>query len=107
METARADVDVAEAEVGRLQVRIDFSTIRAPFNGVITKRWVDTGTTVKDASMPLLTLMRTDGSVEFEGQYESIESGAALPFGSYSDGFDLLLANALRIVERFVQREPI
>src|ERR1019366_9274244 len=33
---------------------------RAPFDGIITKRWVDSGATVKDASMPLLTCMRTD-----------------------------------------------
>src|SRR5262249_36321929 len=35
-------------------------TIRAPFNGVITKRWVDRGATVGTTSMPLLTVMRTD-----------------------------------------------
>ncbi len=57
---AQARVEVARAELARLQVQVDFAIIRAPFNGVITKRWVDTGATVKDAAMPLLTVMRTD-----------------------------------------------
>src|SRR5438876_621618 len=32
----------------------------APCDGVITKRWVDRGATIKDQSMPLLTVMRTN-----------------------------------------------
>jgi HlyD family secretion protein len=62
-----ADIDVAEtrikvsqAEVQRLEVLVGYSTVRAPFDGIITKRWVDRGAMVKDPAIPLLTLMRTD-----------------------------------------------
>jgi len=34
--------------------------VRAPFDGVVTKRWVDRGAMVKDPAIPLLTVMRTD-----------------------------------------------
>jgi HlyD family secretion protein len=51
---------VARAEVERLNALVDFATIRAPFDGIITKRWVDHGATIKDPGMPLLTVMRTD-----------------------------------------------
>lgn len=57
---AQSKVKVARAEVDRLNALVEYATVRAPFDGVITKRWVDTGAAVKDSSMPLLTLMRTD-----------------------------------------------
>lgn len=57
---ARSRVDVARAEVNNLAKLIVFATIRAPFDGVITKRWVDRGATIKDAGAPLLTVMNTD-----------------------------------------------
>jgi hypothetical protein len=53
-----------------------------------------------------LTLMRPDGTVEFESEYDAIEKGAAQPLGCFTDSFNLLLANAQRIVERFRAREP-
>src|SRR5262249_30988486 len=37
-----------------------FTTIRAPFPAVITRRWVNSGDTVRDAAMPLLTVQRRD-----------------------------------------------
>ena len=65
--TAQAEVKVAEskqkvarAELNRLNALVEFATIRAPFDGVVTKRWVDTGAIIKDAGMPLLQVMRTD-----------------------------------------------
>jgi RND family efflux transporter MFP subunit len=39
---------------------VGFATIRAPFDGVVTKRWVDRGAVMRDAVHPLLTVMRTD-----------------------------------------------
>jgi len=51
---------VAEAELARVTALVGFATIRAPFDGVVTKRWVDTGAIVRDAMHPLLTVMRTD-----------------------------------------------
>ena len=57
---ATARVKTARTEEARAEVQVEFAKIHAPFNGVITKRWVDTGTTVKDPGMPLFTFMRTD-----------------------------------------------
>jgi RND family efflux transporter MFP subunit len=57
---AEARVKVARAELERAETLVDFATVRAPFDGIITKRWVDPGATVRDAGMPLLTVMRID-----------------------------------------------
>jgi RND family efflux transporter MFP subunit len=57
---AETRVKAARTELGKAEVQVEFAQIRAPFDGVITKRWVDTGTTVKDPGMPLFTFMRTD-----------------------------------------------
>jgi HlyD family secretion protein len=61
---ADADVDVAQAEMERLQVRIDFSVIRAPFKGVITKRYLSPGAYVRSAAQgekaPVFAIDRTD-----------------------------------------------
>jgi RND family efflux transporter MFP subunit len=60
LKVADSRIKVAEAEVERLRALVGFAAIKAPFDGIITKRWVDRGVTVKDLSMPLLTVMRTD-----------------------------------------------
>jgi RND family efflux transporter MFP subunit len=57
---ADAKIKVARSELERLEATVAFATIRAPFDGVVTRRWVDLGTTVKDFAAPLLTVMRTD-----------------------------------------------
>jgi RND family efflux transporter MFP subunit len=66
-EAARAERDLAAARLNtarteeqKAKVQIDFASIRAPFDGIITHRWIDTGATVKDPGMPLFTVMRTD-----------------------------------------------
>ena len=55
---ARAEVLVGQAEINRLRTLIDYSSIRAPFDGVITARHVDRGAFVRSAadgtSQPLL-----------------------------------------------------
>jgi RND family efflux transporter MFP subunit len=58
--TAEAKITVAESEVHNATVLVHYATITAPFDGIITKRWVDRGATIKDAGAPLLTVMRTD-----------------------------------------------
>jgi RND family efflux transporter MFP subunit len=60
LKVADSRIKVAQAEVARLDALVSYGTIRAPFNGVITKRWVDRGAMVKDTTTPLLTVMRTD-----------------------------------------------
>jgi multidrug efflux pump subunit AcrA (membrane-fusion protein) len=57
---AASRIKVAETELARLDVLVGYGSIRAPFDGVITRRWVNSGDTVKDASMPIFTVMRTD-----------------------------------------------
>jgi HlyD family secretion protein len=59
-EVIAARLEVARSELKKAQVQVDFATLRAPFDGIITRRPVDSGTTVKDAGMPLFTFMRTD-----------------------------------------------
>lgn len=60
LEVAESRIRVAEAEVERLTTLVGYATVRAPFDGVVTKRWVDRGAMVKDAGAPLLTVMHTD-----------------------------------------------
>lgn len=60
LKVADSRIRVADAELKRLSTLVDYATIRAPFNGIITKRWVDRGNMVKDPGMPLLTIMRVD-----------------------------------------------
>lgn len=60
LQVALSRIEVATAEVNNLNALVGLATIRAPFNGVITKRWVDKGATIKDAGAPLLTVMETD-----------------------------------------------
>jgi multidrug resistance efflux pump len=70
-EAAVADVKVAESLLGvarkaqdTAQAWLDFATIRAPFDGVITRRNVDPGTFVQNSTSantePLLTVVRDD-----------------------------------------------
>jgi RND family efflux transporter MFP subunit len=60
VKVAETRIKVSRAEVQRLEVLIAYATIRAPFDGIITKRWVDRGAMVKDPAIPLLTVMRTN-----------------------------------------------
>ncbi len=60
LHVADSRIKVARAELEKAEALVDFASLRAPFDGIITKRWVDAGATIKDASTPLLTIMRTD-----------------------------------------------
>jgi len=60
IQVARSRVEVAQAELRIVAVQLGYATVTAPFDGVITKRWVDQGATIHDPSTPLLTVMRTD-----------------------------------------------
>ena len=62
---ADAEIRVAKAELKKSQVNLDFATIRAPFDGVITYRSMNPGDFVKAGNdggvgQPLLTIVRTD-----------------------------------------------
>lgn len=64
VEVARSDVMVAQAGQSRLKTLMEYASIRAPFDGVITIRGVDHGTFVRSAAegttMPLLRIAKTD-----------------------------------------------
>jgi RND family efflux transporter MFP subunit len=60
LKVAESRIKTARAEVQRLEVLLGYATIRAPFDGIVTKRWVDRGAMIKDPAVPLLTLMRTN-----------------------------------------------
>ncbi|HZT81354.1 MAG TPA: hypothetical protein VFA26_14085, partial [Gemmataceae bacterium] len=60
VQVAASKVQVAEADLHSATVQLGYAIISAPFDGIITKRWVDRGATIKDANTPLLTVMRTD-----------------------------------------------
>jgi RND family efflux transporter MFP subunit len=60
LEVADRRISVAEAEVQRLTTMVDFATVRAPFDGVITRRWVHPGAMIKDPAAPLLTITQMD-----------------------------------------------
>ncbi len=57
---AASKVQVARSELKRYDALVGFVTLKAPFAAVISKRWVHSGDTIRDAAMPLLTLQRID-----------------------------------------------
>ncbi|NOX57921.1 MAG: efflux RND transporter periplasmic adaptor subunit [Planctomycetes bacterium] len=63
-EVAVAEEAVADSQLGRLKTLMTYAEIKAPFDGVITRRKVDHGTFVRSAaegtSMPLLEIMKVD-----------------------------------------------
>lgn len=65
LEEARAEVQVATAEWQRSQVLVDYSIIRSPYDGVVTKRSFNRGDFIRSADsggdrVPLLAVERTD-----------------------------------------------
>jgi RND family efflux transporter MFP subunit len=60
LKVAQSRVAVAKSDVKIADTKVEFAKIRAPFNGIITRRWVDNGAIIRDATQPLLTVMRTD-----------------------------------------------
>lgn len=61
---AEAEVSVAQADLARLKTLLEYTRIRAPFDGVVTARTVDHGafvrSAVQGASAGLLTLQKVD-----------------------------------------------
>lgn len=55
LHTAEQRVRVAKAEQGRSQTMQKYTTITAPFNGVVTKRYANLGTMVQAGSSPQAT----------------------------------------------------
>ena len=60
-DAARAKLGVAEADEQRLAVLLEYATIRAPFDGVVAARHVDTGHLVSASTgEPLLVIVQAD-----------------------------------------------
>ncbi|MBT4864554.1 MAG: efflux RND transporter periplasmic adaptor subunit, partial [Planctomycetaceae bacterium] len=77
-ESADAHVNVATADLEIAKVMDDYSTIRAPYNGMITKRLVDNGAFVRPATsnsgaMALFEITRTD-KVRIEAAVPSVNT---------------------------------
>ncbi|CAN5858154.1 efflux RND transporter periplasmic adaptor subunit [soil metagenome] len=65
LESARANVDVTQADLEYVETMMKYATIRAPFDGQVTRRWVDPGAFIQSAegnspAKPLLTITRLD-----------------------------------------------
>lgn len=60
LELARQRVKTAAAEVAKLDRTIAFASVTAPFDGMVTRRWVDPGAVIKDPGAVLLTVMQMD-----------------------------------------------
>jgi RND family efflux transporter MFP subunit len=64
LDAAKADVGVAQAELAKAQVFLDYTVIKAPYTGVITRRSFFPGDFIKSADQggntPLLAVERTD-----------------------------------------------
>jgi RND family efflux transporter MFP subunit len=60
LQVAKRKVEVAKADLQRSEAQLSFATITAPFDGVITHRWVDEGAVIKDAGARLLRVMQLD-----------------------------------------------
>src|SRR5205807_10392030 len=57
---AESRIKVAEADARKLAVLVSYALVKAPFSGIITKRWIDRGAMVKDPGVSRLTVMRAD-----------------------------------------------
>ncbi len=57
---AAAQVKVAEAHAIRASVELGFASIRAPFDGIVTARYVHPGHLVKPSANAILTVARVD-----------------------------------------------
>ena len=64
VEVAESEVQIAQANLGRLKTLMDYASIKAPFDGVITDRQIDHGTFVRSAAegtaLSLLSIANTD-----------------------------------------------
>ena len=61
---ATAQVKVAEASLRQTEILMDYATIKAPYAGVITRRWANTGDFIRSSAVghnePLFTLVKVD-----------------------------------------------
>src|SRR5713101_8339596 len=56
IDAAKAKYESSKAIMERLKVLVDYATIRAPFSGVITQRWVDHGAMIQAANTSMYAM---------------------------------------------------
>ncbi len=96
---AKIHQKLAEENLKRAQVNLDDATIKAPFNGVISKRWVDVGDSV--TATPVTEIMEILGNnplyLEFslsQTEVDSIKAGAPVNFtveGGSSESYSAVI----------------
>ncbi|MBI5755325.1 MAG: efflux RND transporter periplasmic adaptor subunit [Nitrospirae bacterium] len=64
MEAARSMVDLAQAKIEKVATLLGYREIRAPFDGIVTERFLDTGALVQlsttTSTSPIVTVMYVD-----------------------------------------------
>ncbi len=64
VDVKKSKIEVAEADVAKVQALLDYTEIKSPFDGMVIARNIDPGAFVQNASTgkttPLLTIVRTD-----------------------------------------------
>lgn len=90
---AAAQVDLASAQLEKITTMMQYAQITAPFDGFITKRWIDRGALVQAATspgkvMPLFNIQRIDTVKVFievpEGDMANIRAGTPAKVRPYA-----------------------
>lgn len=55
---AKGEMEEAEASLSKAKIKLSYAVVRAPFDGVIVRRWRDPGATLAQGT-PVLTLLNT------------------------------------------------
>jgi multidrug resistance efflux pump len=62
--SAKARLKVAQANLEHTMILLNYATIKAPYDGIVTRRWSDTGAFIQSAASgkpdPLFTIVRVD-----------------------------------------------
>lgn len=56
LDVKKADLESAEAHLSQARINLDYAEVRAPFTGIVVRRWRDPGTTLA-AGTPVLTML--------------------------------------------------
>ncbi|HEX2330679.1 MAG TPA: efflux RND transporter periplasmic adaptor subunit [Candidatus Angelobacter sp.] len=101
LELARANREQAAATLNQDQILLSYTSLRAPFDGVITGRHVDPGA-LATPGLPLLTMeeaghFRLEAAVD-EGDLKYVREGASVPVTLEALGGEPLSAKVVQIV---------
>ena len=102
---AASEIEVAAAHTARIETMLEYARITAPLDGVVTKRMVERGALVQDATgnrgMPLFVVERVDSlriGVEIpEVDLAHVKPGAPLKVRPYARSDEMIDAQIARI----------